>query len=38
LILNLDLIAEVDPNREVLETLKRLSRALGRCQQHESDE
>ena len=38
LILNLKLIVEVDPKREVLEGLKRLSRALRRCQQHEGKE
>ena len=38
LILNLKLIVEVDPKREVLEGLKRLSPALRRCQQHEGNE
>ena len=38
LILNLKLIVEVDPKREVLEGLKCLSRASRRCQQHEGKE
>jgi hypothetical protein len=38
LIFNPKLIVEVDPKREVVERLKRLSRALRRYRQHEGNE